>query len=178
MNETTKTVARVNKVNILLIENGEKRVPIRPICDALGIAYQGQIDKLKTDEILGSTLMPNMTVGADGKERELMTIPFKFVFGWLFTINPKNVNPSAKDAVLKYKLECYEALYKHFTEHTEFLEQKQKALKGKLEYLDEVKAKFHSAKEEMEKAKAAVDKVKDLSFEQWKADGMQLKIDF
>lgn len=176
--ETTKTIAKINKVNILLIENGDKRVPIRPICDALGIAYQGQIDKLKTDEILGSTLMPSMTVGADGKEREMQTIPFKYIFGWLFSISPKNVSEQAREAVIKYKIECYDALYRHFTEHTDFLEQKSKALQEKMEQLRSIRVKFHEAKEELKSAQEHLDAVKDLTFDQWKSMGMQLKFDF
>jgi hypothetical protein len=30
-------------------------------------------------------------VATDGKKREMVTIPYRFVFGWLFTINSKNV---------------------------------------------------------------------------------------
>lgn len=178
MENTTKTVARINKVNILLIENGSKLVPIRPICEALGIDDKAQRSKIENDEILGSVKVLSTSTGADGKLYEMFCIPFKFVFGWLFTINAKNVNPSAKEAVLKYKLECYEALYKHFTEHSEFLEQKSKMLKEKLDKLESIKLEFHNAKEKLDLAKKEVDTVKDYEFEKWKADGSQMKIEF
>lgn len=129
----TKTVAKVNNVNILLIDGTEKLVPIRPICDALGIAHQRQIEKIKSDEILGSTVTLQVTVAGDKNEREMTCIPFMFVFGWLVTINPKNVKPEAKEAVIKYKLECYEALFKHFADQSEFLQQKQEALEKLME---------------------------------------------
>lgn len=178
MENTTKTVARVNQVNILLIENGSKLVPIKPICDALSIDSDTQARKIKTDEILSSTATLSVAVGADGKEREMFCIPFKFVFGWLFTINAKNVKPEAQQVVLKYKLECYEALYKHFTEHTEFLEQKSKMLKQELDNLEAIKLEFHTAKEKLDIQRKMVDTVKNYEFEQWKTNGMQLKLDF
>ncbi len=176
--ETTKTIAKINKVNILLIENGDRLVPIKPICEALGVAFEPQYKKIKSDEILSSTVTLKVTVGADGKDREMVCIPFMFVFGWLFSINPQNVNPDAKQAVLTYKLECYKALYRHFTEHTDFLEQKSKALQEKMEQLRSIRIKFHDAKEELKIAQEHLDAVKDLTFEQWKAMGMQLKFDF
>ena len=37
-----------------------------------------------------------------------------FVFGWLFSIDTSKVNEEARSAVLKYKEECYRALYRHF----------------------------------------------------------------
>jgi hypothetical protein len=52
----TTIVAKVNDVKIVVIENGEKRVAIKPICEALGIDYARQFSKLKTDEIYSSVI--------------------------------------------------------------------------------------------------------------------------
>lgn len=43
MKTTEITVAKVNKVDITIIQNGEKRVAVRPICDALGIDFSAQL---------------------------------------------------------------------------------------------------------------------------------------
>lgn len=77
----TTTVAKINQVEILVIENGEKRVAVKPICEALGVDYPSQYTKLQKDPILGSTIGLSTTVGADGKDREMVTIPFMYVFG-------------------------------------------------------------------------------------------------
>lgn len=45
----------------------------------------------------------------------MFCLPLKYVYGWLFTINPKNVAPEARDAVTRYRRECYDVLYEHFT---------------------------------------------------------------
>lgn len=89
-------------------------VPIRPICTAIGVDYKSQYEKLQNDEILASTVVLSTTVGADGKDREMICLPLRYIYGWLFTINPKNVAPEAKETVTKYRLECYNALYRHF----------------------------------------------------------------
>jgi hypothetical protein len=69
-----------------------------------------------------------------------------YVFGWLFTINPQNVKEEAKEKVLKYKLECYTALFNHFSDQSEFLEQKQAALEKQLEEVERIRADFGNQK--------------------------------
>ena len=90
----TRVIARINNVDIVSTSD-EQLVPIRPICEALGIAYPTQFQKIQEDEDLSSTITLRVTVGADGKQREMACLPVEFVFGWLFTINPKNVKPEA-----------------------------------------------------------------------------------
>ena len=89
-------------------------VPIKPICTAIGVAYQSQHEKLQNDEILASVITLSVTTGADGKTYEMVCLPLMYIYGWLFTINPKNVAPEAKETVTKYRMECYQALYRHF----------------------------------------------------------------
>lgn len=109
----TKIIARVNNVDIVSTSD-EQLVPIRPICEALGIDHKVQWQKIRDDEDLSSTVVLSTTVGADGKEREMSCLPIRYIFGWLFTINPKNVKPEAQDAVRTYRRNCYDALYNHF----------------------------------------------------------------
>ncbi len=172
----TTTVAKINQVDILVIENGEKRVAIRPICDALGVSIQAQLDKLKDDPILGPTIRLSLTVGADGKEREMQTIPFKYVFGWLFRIDSRNVKDEAKEAVLKYQVQCYDALYNHFTNYAEFVEQKQTAIESQLEVVDTAKTSFKNAKSILDEANAKLKELRQLRFEDFDAERRQLKI--
>ena len=54
--EKTTKVARINQVDILIIGKTEKRVAIKPICEALGVSHQKQIERLKSDPILSSTV--------------------------------------------------------------------------------------------------------------------------
>lgn len=173
-----KTIARVNDVSIVMIDNSEQMVPIRPICQALGIDDEDQRRKINSDEILSSTAALRAAVGADKKERQMICIPFKFVFGWLFTINPKNVKPEAQEAVSKYRLQCYNALFKHFTDQSEFLMQKQNALEKQIEEVDRIRFDFKNTKMKLDEARQILNQIKEMTFEQWQINNSQLKIDF
>lgn len=109
----TKLITRINNVDIIAT-NDEQLVAIRPICDALGIDYSRQLKKIKEDEDLCSVMGSTPTTGADGKQYEMSCLPIRYIFGWLFSINPMNVRQEAKEAVRIYRKACYDALYDHF----------------------------------------------------------------
>jgi len=176
--ESTKTIARINNVSILLIENGEKLVPIRPICQALGIDEESQRKKINNDDFLSSTAVLSTAVGADKKEREMVCLPFMYVFGWLFTINPKNVKPEAQEAVAKYRNECYTVLFKHFTDQSEFLEYKQAALEQQVDEVERIRTDFKNTKVKLDMARKVLNQVKEMTFDDWQSNNRQLKIEF
>ncbi len=108
----TKKIFTINNVDIVVTDDAQ--VPVKPICEALGVAYERQFSKLKEDEDFSSVITLRVTTGADGKQYEMVCLPHQFIYGWLFTINPKNVKPEAKESVRKYRKACYDALYHHF----------------------------------------------------------------
>lgn len=109
-------ISIINGVEIFaeVNENGQVFIPVKPICDAIGVAFQPQHLKLQEHEILAPTITLRMIVAADGKNREMVCLPLEFVYGWIFTINTKNVPEKAHDSVLRYQRECYDILYRHF----------------------------------------------------------------
>lgn len=173
---TQNTVAKINNVEIVVIENGEKRIPVKPICEALGVAFEPQFTKLKTDPILSSVVMLSVTTGADGKQYEMVTIPFKYVFGWLFRIDSRNVKPEAKETVLKYQIECYDALYNHFASYADFVEQKQAVIEDKLKKYEEAKANFNNANRVMKEVEAELKQARQLTFSDYDATRRQLSL--
>ncbi|MBN2637350.1 MAG: hypothetical protein JXR61_13840 [Prolixibacteraceae bacterium] len=174
----TKTVAKVNEVNIMLIDGAEKQVPIKPICEALGIDDKNQRSKIQNDEILGSVGVLSTSTGSDGKQYEMFCLPYMYALGWLFTINPKNVKSEARETILKYKMECYKALFNHFSDQSEFLEQKQAALEKQLEEVERIRADYGNQKKLLDDARRELNKVKEMTFEQWQIDKKQLKLNF
>jgi hypothetical protein len=176
MNTQTRTVAVINQSRILVIENGQKLVPIKPICEALGVAFQAQKEKIESDEILGSTVTLSITVAADGKQREMFCIPFKYVFGWLFTINPANVKEEAKAAVIQYREACYNALYQSFTDMSDFLSEKQTSVSALLEEQQIAKQNFNQANKRLKEAEKALNEAVGMSFDEWMANNRQIKL--
>lgn len=178
MESKVTTVATINQVAIQLIENGEKRVAVKPVCQALGIAYEPQFTRLKSDPILSSVITTSVTTGADGKQYEMVTIPLKYVFGWLFRIDSRNVKEEAREAVLKYQMQCYDALYKYFTRHEEYLEFRNKLIREKLEAYDRERMDFRNAKDRVQKAREELDEANAITEEDYFTMNAQLRLNF
>ena len=173
----TKTIVRVNNVDIIATSD-EQMIAIRPICEALGIDADSQRKRIERDEILSPTAVMMTVVAADGKDREMYCIPYKYVFGWLFSIDTSRVNEEARPAVLRYKEECYEALYRHFAEPQTFLAEKQKVMERKVEEYQECQRRFKDAQKLMNEAKAELNQVMKVTIEEWRANNRQLILPF
>lgn len=172
-------IARVNNVSIVCVNKDETNyVPIRPICDALGIDANGQKQRIERDEILSSTACMTHAVAADEKEREMLSLPLKYIFGWLFSIDTSKVNEDAKPSVLRYKMECYNALYEYFSEPQTFLAQKQQEMEKYINEFQERQAAFKDAKKLMDESKQKLNAVTKLTIDEWRANNRQLAIDF
>lgn len=63
----TTVITRVNNVDIVATSDEQKMVPIRPICEALGIDDKARRDRIKRDEILKTTEVTITLVAADGR---------------------------------------------------------------------------------------------------------------
>lgn len=176
--ETTKTIVRVNDVDIVATSDEQKMIPIKPICEALGIDRKRQQDKIKEHPILATVGGLKPLTGADGKEYEMFCLPMKYIFGWLFTINPINVNDEAKNRLIQYQAECYDALYNYFTARTEFVEKKQKEIDRQLTIVDEAKENFKTAKNILADAESKLKKLRTLTMDDYDMECRQLKLDF
>ncbi len=95
------------RINVLTAD-GQWWVAIKPICEALSIDFEAQRKNLKNDEILGQLPSNQTVVAADGKAREMLCLPEKYVYGWLFSIR------SDSNVLADYKRKCYDVLYNHF----------------------------------------------------------------
>ena len=83
----TLTVTKVNEVMILVSNDPERLVPIKPICEALGIDSEPPRKKIQEDLDLSSTASLSMVVASDGNAREMHCWTLQYVFGRLFTVN-------------------------------------------------------------------------------------------
>ena len=173
----TRLIARVNNVDIVSTSD-EQLVPIRPICEALGIDANGQKQRIERDEILGSTACVIHAVAADGKEREMFAIPYMYVFGWLFSIDTSRVSEEARPSVIRYKQECYRALYEHFTEPQTFLKEKQRVIEAKVTEYQECQRRFRDAQKLMNDAKAELNQVMRITIDEWRMNNRQMSLPF
>ena len=177
--EKATSVAVVNKQQIVIVpKDGEELVPIRPICDALGLNISGQHQRINRDPILNSVVCTVHTTAADGKRYEMVALPLKFTFGWLFTIEHNQVKEEAREAVLQYQLECYNALYDHFISYRDFDRYKNELLLKKLEEYDREREVFNTSKDRIKTIREEIDEIRKLSYADFLQMRKQLPLEF
>ena len=91
-------------------------VPIRPICDSLGLSWPGQRERIQRDPVL-SDLVRGVRVTRppeDGGTQTLSALPLSHLNGWLFGISVARVKPEIRETILRYQRECYGVLYAYF----------------------------------------------------------------
>ncbi len=102
-------------INFLAM-NGEYWIALKPICDVLGVVWKKQHEKLQNGEdIYGELSTDQGMVAADGKIRNMTSLPEKFIYGWIFSIPYSGtMSDNTKKNLKSYKLECCNLLYEHF----------------------------------------------------------------
>jgi len=88
-------------------------VPVRPLCDFLGVDYSGQRQRIDRDPVL-SEVLELVLVSTAGGPQAMPCIPLDYLNGWLFGINANRVKKERRDKVIKYQKECYSVLAKAF----------------------------------------------------------------
>lgn len=109
-------ITTINGIEIAAVrdENHNFFVPVKPICEAIGVDPEAQRQRIMRHYILGSVAFTLKATGSDGKTYEMVCMPLEYVYGWLFTIDANLVAEANRENVKRYQLECYQALYTHF----------------------------------------------------------------
>jgi len=100
-------------LSAVLVDN-IPHVALKPLCENIGLDWSAQVQKIKRHPVLSSTMVMITTVAEDGKLREMLMMPIKYLNGWLFGVDSNRVNPEIKDRVIEYQRECFEVLASHF----------------------------------------------------------------
>lgn len=108
-------------------------VAIKPLCEALGIASNNQIIKVKSDPRF--KWYDIISVAEDGKQRTMLCIPVRQVSGWLYKINSNKVKPDVAEKLLIFQEHLQIAMHAYVTgqyshEMTRALQEEIKYLKG------------------------------------------------
>lgn len=76
-------------------------VVIKPICDALGVDWKAQRNRIDRSAVLAKGRVV-MTLPSAGGPQETFCLRLDLVNGWLFGIDARRVKPEARDRVLAY----------------------------------------------------------------------------
>lgn len=98
---------------VLVGQNNEPYVAMKPIVTNMGIDWNGQRTKLV--DKFSSTVEEISTVAEDGKLRSMTCLPLRKLAAWLYTISPNKVAPELRDKIVQYQEECDEVLWNYWT---------------------------------------------------------------
>jgi hypothetical protein len=101
-------------------EDGNIYVPVRPICELLGLSWPSQSNRIKRDAVL-STEAHNISLlvlnaQGEAQRREMLCLPLDFISGFLFGVDVSRTKPEIQAKLIKYQKECYKILSEAFFE--------------------------------------------------------------
>ncbi|WP_220816105.1 phage antirepressor N-terminal domain-containing protein [Pseudomonas paralcaligenes] len=99
---------------LLLVDNaGEPFVPMKPVVEGMGLAWQTQHRKLMTGRF-APTVTEMVIVAQDSKQREMTCLPLRKLTGWLMSIHPNKVRPELREGIIGYQNECDDVLWSYW----------------------------------------------------------------
>jgi len=117
-----------DEITAVLVEIDDREVvyvPIKPICDFLGVDWDGQRQRINRDPVLSDVVMSAVitTVDIDPQSRRphssnMLCLPLDFLNGYLFGINANRVRSDIRERIIRYQRECYQVLATAFLEQT------------------------------------------------------------
>jgi hypothetical protein len=91
-------------------------VPIRPICDYLGLSWSGQRERIKRDEVLADAMRGVRVTRTpqEGGTQEMLCLPLDLLPGFLFGVNAARVKAELRTKIIRYRRECFRVLWEAF----------------------------------------------------------------
>jgi len=81
-------------------------VPLRQLCDYLGVSYTGQRERINRDAVLSKKL-ETIQITTAGGPQDMQCLHLDYLNGWLFGINANRVKEAIRERVIRYQEECY-----------------------------------------------------------------------
>lgn len=90
---------------------GEHLVAMRPICEAIGLGWQSQYNRIQRHPVLStSVFIMNTQMPGDDQQREITCLPLDLLNGWLFGVDATRVKSEIRETLIQYQRECFAAL--------------------------------------------------------------------
>lgn len=98
------------------LANGMVYVPVKPICDLLGVDWGGQYRRIQRDAVLSLEIRRVDVTSTRRGTQPMICLPLDYVSGFLFGLNADRVKAELRDRVILYQRECYKVLSEAFKE--------------------------------------------------------------
>lgn len=107
-----------DEIAAVLIDDGQVYVPIRPICDFLGVSWGSQRNRINRDLVLSQEVKGVFVMNTPGGRQEMLCLPLDYLNGWLFGINATRVSDQLRERLIRYQRECYRILARAFLDRS------------------------------------------------------------
>lgn len=100
-------------------KDGSVFIPVRPICDLLGVDWSAQRRRINRDPVLSEEMKSVSITATDSYRtisREVLSLPLDYISGFLFGIDANRVKPELRERLIRYQRECYKVLAEAFQE--------------------------------------------------------------
>lgn len=102
MNSTKQAVDFLGyQIDLIQDDKGKMYVPLKRLCEILGIDHKWQMKKVKTEEIFDERVLP--VLGEDGRHRNMVCLPLKQLYFWMFRVDPNIVRPEIVERLLEHQ---------------------------------------------------------------------------
>jgi len=91
-------------------------VPVRALCEYLGLSWSGQRERILRDPVLSEAVRSVRVTRTERGERDVLALPLDVLPGWLFGINAARVREELRDKIIRYQRECFRVLWNAFKE--------------------------------------------------------------
>lgn len=89
-------------------------VPVRPICEYLGLSWGSQRNRIIRDEVLAESVRGVFITNTPGGTQEMLCLPLDLLPGFLFGITAARVKPDLQEKITRYRRECFRVLWEAF----------------------------------------------------------------
>lgn len=109
-----------DEITAYLVKEADRQqvyVPLKPLCDYLGVDWSAQRQRINRDPVLAETIMSVVitTTDIDAESRRprtssMLCLPLDYLNGWLFGINANRVKEDIRENLIRYQRDCYRFL--------------------------------------------------------------------
>jgi len=112
----------ITAVLVQLENEQEVYIPLRPICEYLGLNWSAQTRRLRRDPVLSkwatfvAVTATNPEEAQKGGNPNMLSLPLDYLNGFLFGVSATRVKPELQERVILYQERCYKVLSEAFQE--------------------------------------------------------------
>jgi hypothetical protein len=97
------------------LPDGRIAAVVNSMCEALGLARTGQHERIREDEILAEQLLP-VRIDTAGGPQVTNALTAWAIPSWLHGVRVSRVAPEKREAIMAFRREAADVLYRHFAQ--------------------------------------------------------------